>query len=118
MRATIGPKSFAQYGDTQSKGSQSTTFRQRYPQLFNLLDSVPFQAFSPVGKRNVSRRFHLTEQELEGVILTYERPDEPTEAERRAADLAHLLGVIEAAVTPARKPTAQKGKAKKGGVRK
>jgi len=116
MGATKPNDSLSAVGELRyDKGSPPLSFRQQYPALFNLLDSCPFTAFSPIGKRNVCNRFRITEQTLEQVLLTYERPGEPTEAERRAADLAHLLNVIEEAVRPAptRKPAARKGK--KGG---
>ena len=91
--------------------------RQTKPKLFTALDAYPLHAFSAEGRRNICQRFTLTDAELESVLLNYERPDEPTEAERRAADLAHLLSVTEEAVklAPKRKPAARKGK--KGGAK-
>jgi hypothetical protein len=116
MGTAKGQKIFALHGDAAHKDSLNLSFRQQYPQLFNLLDSLPLLAFSPVGKSNVCRRFHLSEQELESVLLTYTRPDAPTEAERRAADLLRLLRVIEEVVVPTtvRKSAARKDK--KGGA--
>lgn len=90
MGTTNEHKIFALSGETDSKDSHNILFRQQYPALFNLLDSCPFLAFSSVGKRNVCNRFHIAEQTLEQVLLTYVRIGELTESERRAADLAHL----------------------------
>jgi hypothetical protein len=96
-------------GDQGKDSSQLAIMRGANPQLFAALDCYPFHAFSPEGRRNVCARFKLTDTELESALLAYERSGEPTEAERRAADMLALLRVIEEAVTPKRKPTKQKG---------
>ena len=100
----------------QYKCTQKTIIkREQKPLLHAALDAYPHHAFSVTGQRNICKRHGVTDPELGAVLLTYERPDEPTEAERRAADLAHVLRVIEAAVTPVPKRKAAPRKAKKGG---
>jgi hypothetical protein len=113
MDTTNEHKIFALSGETDSKDSLDTSFRQQHSGLFNLLDSCPFLAFSPVGKRNVCNRFRITEQTLDQVLLTYVRPSEPTEVERRAADFAHLLQAIGVGESPIHKTRARVSK--KGG---
>ena len=79
--------------------------RQANTKLFAALDSYPHHAFSPEGRRNVCRRFGITDEQLEATLLAYERPgDYASEAERRAACLAQSLQAIEAVInTPKRK---------------
>jgi hypothetical protein len=100
-------------GDQDKDSTKAAIMRGASPELFAALDCYPFHAFSPEGRRNVCARFGLTDAELESALLAYERPGEPTEAERRAADMQELLRVIEEAVTPKRKIAARKGQ--KGG---
>ena len=90
--------------------------RENNAKLFASLDAQPLHAYSPTGRRNMCRRFGLTDAELESALLNYERPGELSEAERRAANLAESLRVIESVISPARRKTATKGKAKKGGA--
>ena len=104
-----------------SKDSQNALHRAQWPALHLALDSYPHHAFSPGGRRNLCRRFGLTDEQLEGTLLAYERPgDYANEAERRAACLAQALRVIEAVISPPkRKPTtARKGKGSTGGSKK
>jgi hypothetical protein len=89
--------------------------RESKPSLFSSLDAYPFHAFSLEGQRNICKRHGITEDELEAVLLTYTRPGEPTEAERRAADFIRLLRVIEDAVAPISKSKGQPAKTQKGG---
>jgi hypothetical protein len=96
-------------GDQYKDSSLSAIMRGANPELFAALDCYPLHAFSPEGRRNVCARFRLTDAELESALLAYERPGEPTEAERRAADMLELLRVIGEAVAPKRKSTKQKG---------
>jgi hypothetical protein len=96
-------------GEQDKYTSKSVVMRGTNPALFAALDCYPLYAFSPEGRRNVCARFKLTDAELESALLTYERLGEPTEAERRAADMLELLRIIGKAVTPKRKPTKQKG---------
>jgi hypothetical protein len=116
MDTANGQKIFALHGDAAHKDSLNHSLRQQYPQLFNLLDSIPLLAFSPIGKSNVCRRFRLSEQELDSILLTYTRPNALTEAERRAADLLRLLRVIEEVVAPASVRKSATRKEKKGGA--
>jgi hypothetical protein len=90
--------------------------RQANAALFAALDSYPHHAFSPEGRRNVCRRFRITDEQLEATLLAYEQPGEyASEAERRAADLARVLGAIEAVVKPTpKRKAALKGKQKGG----
>jgi hypothetical protein len=105
-------------GDQYKDSSKSVIMRGANPKLFAALDCYPLHAFSPEGRRNVCARFKLTDVELESALLAYERPGEPTEAERRATDMLELLRVIEEAVTPKRKPATRKPTKKEGGVEK
>ena len=91
--------------------------RQANAALFAALDSYPHQAFSPEGRRNVCRRFRITDEQLEATLLAYERPGEYAgEAERRAAYLAQSLRAIEAVINPPKRKAAPKGK-RKGGAK-
>ena len=103
-------------GDQGKDSPKSAIMRDANPELFAALDCYPMHAFSPEGRRNVCTRFGLTDAELETALLAYERPDEPTEAERRAADMLELLRIVEEAVTSKCKPAARKGQ--KGAVKK
>ena len=86
--------------------------RQANTKLFAALDSYPHHAFSPSGRRNICRRFRITDERLEATLLAYERPGGyASEAERRAACLAQSLQAIEAVINPPkRKPTTTKRK--------
>jgi len=96
--------------------------REQFPKLFSLLDAVPYLAFSEVGKRNVCKRFYITEQTLEQCLRAYVRPgDEGTEQARRDADLQRVMGAtpelldtIGKAVTPRKRAAKQPTKAKGG----
>lgn len=92
--------------------------RQANAALFAALDSYPHHAFSPEGRRNVCRRFHINDEQLENTLLVYERPGEyASEAARRAACLAQSLQAIEAVINPPkRKVPARKGKGNTGGA--
>ena len=116
MKATM-PNSLSAVGSL-SKDNEPTTLRSRWPALHLALDSYPHHAFSPEGRRNVCRRFGITDGQLEATLLVYQRPgDYASEAECRAADLARVLGAIEAVVNPAPKRKASpKGKRKGGAV--
>lgn len=101
----------------ERKGTKkAVTNRKNNAKLFASLDAHPLHAYSPTGHRNMQRRFGLTNAELESALLNYERLGELSEAERRAADLAHALSVIEGVITPPKRKTGPKGKSKKGGV--
>jgi hypothetical protein len=92
--------------------------REENAKLFAALDSYPHHAFSPEGRRNVCRRFGISDEQLEATLLAYVRPGEyATEAERRAADLAHSLRAIEAVISPPKRKEAPKGKQKKGAAK-
>ncbi|GAB3877150.1 hypothetical protein GCM10028824_36540 [Hymenobacter segetis] len=82
----------------------------------NREENAKLFAFSPEGLRNVCRRFGITDEKLEATLLDYVRPGEyAIEAERRAADIARVLGAIEAVVKSAPKhKAAMKGKQKGG----
>jgi hypothetical protein len=101
-------------GDQGKDTNHPAIMRGDNPKLFAALDCYPIHAFSPEGRRNVCARFKLTDAELETVLCAYERPNELTEAERRAADMLELLRVIEEAVTPKGKSATRKV-GKKGG---
>ena len=89
--------------------------REENAKLFAALDSYPHHAFSPEGRRNVCRRFGITDGQLEATLLAYERPGEyASEAERRAACLAQSLQAIEAVINPPKRKSALKGKQKGG----
>lgn len=105
-------------GDQDKDSPKSVIMRGANPKLFAALDCYPLHAFSPEGRRNVCARFKLADAALESALLAYERPGEPTEAERRAADMLELLRVIEEAVTPNRKPATRKPTKQKGGTEK
>lgn len=76
--------------------------RQANAALFAALDSCPHHAFSPEGRRNVCRRFHINDEQLEATLYA-------SEAERRAACLAQSLQAIESVINPPkRKATAHK----------
>ena len=94
--------------------------REEDTKLFAALDSYPHHAFSPEGRRNVCRRFAITDAQLEATLLDYVRPgDYASETERRAADLVQSLQAIEAVInSPKRKTTARKGKGSTGGPKK
>lgn len=92
--------------------------REENAVLFAALDAYPHHAFSIPGRRNICKRHGITDVELEAALLAYVPLDAPTEAERRAADMARLLSAIEAAVNPSRTPSARKSKGQKGGARK
>lgn len=114
MKATM-PNSLSAVGSL-SKDNESTLLRSRWPALHLALDSYPHHAFSPEGRRNICRRFAITDEQLEATLLVYVRPGEyASEAERRAADLAQSLRAIEVAVKPApNRKRAPKGKQKGG----
>lgn len=96
--------------------------REQFPKLFSLLDAVPYLAFSEVGKRNMCKRFKITEQTLEQCLRAYVRPgDEESEQAHRDADLQRvltatpeLLGTIGKAVAPRKRATKPPTKAKGG----
>ena len=91
--------------------------REENAKLFAALDSYPHHAFSPVGRRNVCHRFGISDADLELCLCAYVHPDAPPEIERRAAELARLLGAIEAVVKPVpERKAASKGK-RKGGAK-
>lgn len=94
--------------------------RQANTKLFAALDSYPHHAFSLEGRRNICRRFGITDEALEAALLVYVRPgDYATEAERRAAYLAQSLQAIDAVINPPKhKTTARKGKGSTGGPKK
>jgi hypothetical protein len=102
-------------GDRDKGSTHAVITRQTTPLLFAALDCYPLHAFSEEGRRNICARFKLTDEELESAVLNYERPGEPTEDERRAADMLKLLRVIEEAVTPKRKQLTRKPAKEKGG---
>lgn len=101
MGATTPTKSLpAKVGELLlSKDSQNTLLRQRFPKLFLALNSYPHHAFSNVGRQNVTKRHGIDDCQLESCLVAYIHPGELSEAERRAADLAHALRVIEEVVT-------------------
>ena len=92
--------------------------REENAKLFAALDSYPHHAFSPSGRRNVCHRFGIVDQQLEATLLFYQPPgDYATESERRAAELARLLGAIEAVVKPVPKRKAAPTGKQKGGFK-
>lgn len=66
--------------------------RTEFPKVHLLLDCVPFLTFSVVGRRNICRRFNISEQTLDGCLNAYLRPGEAeTEQARRDEDLQRVL---------------------------
>ena len=113
MKAAM-PDSLSVVGSL-SKDNQNALYRAQWSALFAALDSYPHHAFSPEGRRNVCRRFGITDGQLEATLLAYERPGEyASEAERRAACLAQSLQAIEAVINPPKRKSALKGKQKGG----
>ena len=115
MRGTDPYTAFSLVGSLDKATNKQVIKREETPLLYSSLDAYPHHAFSATGRRNVCKRHGVTDPELGAVLLVHMRSGEPTEAERRAADLAHVLRVIEAAVTPVPKRKAAPRKAKKGG---
>lgn len=70
--------------------------RQLHPELYALLDSYPLLSseFSAVAKRNLSRRFHIDEWEINKILWSYRSPHQTLKGDkRRLADLIALLSV-------------------------
>ena len=103
------------------KGTKASAVREAHPKLFCLLDAAPVLAFSEVGRRNVCRRFNISDETLEKCLRAYLRPGElENEQAQRDADLQHvttvtpaLLDAISKAVAP-KKGAAKLRKAKEG----
>ena len=97
-------------GESLTKDSQNALYRAKWPALFVSLDAYPLHCFSEAGRASICKRHHITDEQLEAVLLVYVHPDAPTEAKRRAADLARVLGAIEAVVKPTSKGKRKGGK--------
>lgn len=97
------------------KDSQNALLRQRWPKLFLALDSYPHHAFSNEGRRNICARHRIDDATLEACLVAYVHPNALPEAERRAADLAHALRVIEEVLAPAPKRKAAPKGQRRGG---
>jgi hypothetical protein len=115
MGAATPNQSLSTVGESLLKDSQNAPYRATWPALFISLDSYPMHCFSEAGRASICKRHGISDAELELCLCAYVHPDAPTETERRAAELARLLGAIEAAVKPApKRKTAPKGKQKGG----
>ena len=115
MGATTPKKSLPAVEELLSKDSQNALYRAKWPALFISLDAYPLHCFSEAGRVTITKRHGITDEQLEAVLLAYVHPDALPEGERRAAELARLLGSIEAVVKPALKRNkAPKGKRRGG----
>ncbi len=102
--------------------------RTEFPKVHLLFDCLPFLTFSVVGRRNICRRFNISEQTLDGCLNAYLRPGEAeTEQARRDEDLQRvvsatpeLLDTIGQAVAPKsqKRRRATKKSARLGGARR
>ena len=90
-------------GESLTKDSQNALYRAKWPALFVSLDAYPLHCFSEAGRASNCKRHRITDEQLDNVLLVYVHPDAPTEAERRAADLARVFGAIEPAPKGKRK---------------
>ena len=109
MGAATPNQSLFTVEEPSTKDSQNAQHRAQWPALHLALDSYPHHALSEIGRQNTCKRFGISDADLELCLCAYVHPDAPTEIERRAADLARVLGAIEAVVK-----LAPKGKRKGG----
>lgn len=115
MKATTPKNSLSAVGELLNKDSQNALLRQRWPKLFRSLDSYPHHAFSNEGRQNICARHGIDDATLESCLTAYVHPDSLPENERRAEAIAHVIRVIEEAVTPAPKRKAAPKGQQKGG---
>lgn len=110
MKAAMPNQSLFTVGESLTKDSQNALYRVKWPALLVSLDAYPLHCFSEAGRVSLCKRYAITDEQLEAALLAYVPVDAPTEAERRAADLARVLGAIEAAVKTVPKDKRKGGK--------
>ena len=110
MKAAMPNQSLFTVGESLIKDSQNALYRAKWPALFVSLDAYPLHCFSEAGRASLCKRYSITDEQLEAALLAYVAVDAPNEAERRAADLARVLGAIEAVVKPVPKGKRKGGK--------
>lgn len=84
--------------------------RTKFSKVHLMLDCLPFLSLSVVGRRNVCRRFNISDETLEECLLLYRRPGEPEDEQaRRGEDLQRVITATPELLDTKRGPRTQTG---------